>query len=75
MNLGSLEVMLGVNTAGLSRAAVNMRRFESQVASMSAKMMTAGVLMTQFFTAPIALFAGASVKAFASFEESLGWQR
>lgn len=72
MNIGSLEVMLGVNTAGLSRAAVNMRRFESQVASMSAKMMTAGVLMTQFFTAPIAIFAGASTKAFADFEESLG---
>ena len=72
MNIGSLEVMLGVNTAGLSRAAVNMRRFESDVASFSNKLMTAGVLMTQFFTVPIALFAGASTRAFMNFEKSLG---
>lgn len=83
MNIGSLEVLLGVNTAGLSRASVNMRRFESQVLGsnsrmqssmqqLGSKMMLTGTLMTQYLTVPISLFAGASVKAFADYESSMG---
>lgn len=83
MNIGSLEVLLGVNTAGLSRAAVNMRRFESQVIGsnqrmqasfemLGSKMMLTGTLLTQYFTVPLALLAGAGVKTFASFETELG---
>jgi len=83
MNLGSFEVMLGVNTAGLSRAAVNMRRFESQVIgsnaamnasfkSLGSQMMLTGTMLTQFVTVPMSLLGGAAVTSFAKFEQVLG---
>jgi TP901 family phage tail tape measure protein len=83
MNIGSLEVLLGVNTAGLSRAATNMRRFESQVLGSNAamqssfrnlgsQMMLTGTLMTQYLTVPLTLLAGTSVKTFAAFETVMG---
>lgn len=83
MNIGSLEVMLGANTAGLSRAAVNMRRFESQVLNsnmsmqasfraLGSQMMLTGTLLTQYLTVPLALLSGAAVTTFSSFEAELG---
>ena len=82
MNIGSIEVMLGANTAGLSRAAVNMRRFESQVLGSNAKMqssfqalssqmMLTGTLLTQYLTVPIALLGGVAIKTFSSFETEI----
>lgn len=82
MNIGSLEVLLGVNTAGLSRAAVNMRRFESQVLNsnmtmqasfkaLGSQMMLTGTLLTQYLTVPIALLGGIATTSFAKFETEL----
>lgn len=82
MNIGSLEVLLGVNTAGLSRAAVNMKRFETQVLGSNARMqnsfqqlgsqmMLTGTMVTQYLTVPISLLGGAATTAFAKFETQL----
>lgn len=82
MNIGSVTFMLGANTAGLTRAAGNMRRFESQVlgsnarmqssfAALGSKMMLVGTMMTQYLTVPIALIASAGVVAFAKYEAQM----
>lgn len=82
MNIGSLTFLLGANTAGLTRAAGNMRHFESQVlgsngrmqssfAALGSQMMLTGTMMTQYLTVPIGLLATAGVVAFAKYETQM----
>lgn len=82
MNIGTLTVLMGVNTAGLSRAAVNMRRFEKQIigssgriqfalAAIGSQMALTGAMITQYLTVPLGLLGGFAVKTFADFEAGL----
>ena len=82
MNIGTLTVLLGANTAGLTRAATNMRKFETQVIGsntriqasfdmLGSKMMLTGTLLTQYLTVPLSLLGGFAVKTFGVFESEL----
>ncbi len=82
MNVGTLTVLLGVNTAGLSRAAVNVKRFERQVVNsanrmslafkrLSSTMALAGSMLGMYLSAPLGLFGFAATKMFGDFEFGL----
>ena len=82
MNLGALIATLGVNTAGLTAATVQMKTFErtasASIASVNAKLMASGAVMkkfgrnmSMFVTAPIALVGGAAFNMHKGFESSM----
>jgi TP901 family phage tail tape measure protein len=75
MNVGSLMIIIGANTAGLSRAVRDVRILEKQVMSstsvMSAALASFGRNLTQFVTIPMALVGAGAVAAFSEFEFNL----
>lgn len=68
LNLGSLNVHLLANTAQYTRA---MKTASARLDRMSKKFHTVGRSMSMYVTAPLALIGGASVKAFANFDDAM----
>ncbi len=68
LNLGNLEVHLLANNKLLARG---LKKAEAMMDRTSKKMRSIGRTMSLYVTAPLALIGGASVKAFASFDDAM----
>jgi TP901 family phage tail tape measure protein len=77
-SLGSLMVIIGANTAGLTAAQHDLRRLQTAMThtqsafkTLEQGMVTFGRTLTQYVTLPVTLLGIAAVKTFADFEYEL----
>lgn len=77
-SLGSLMVIIGANTAGLTAAQHDLRRLQTAMThtqsafkTMEQGMVTFGRTLTQYVTLPVTLLGIAAVKTFSDFEYEL----
>ena len=77
-SLGSLMVIIGANTAGLTAAQHDLRRLQTAMThtqsafkTLEQGMVTFGRALTQYVTLPVTLLGIAAVKTFADFEYEL----
>ena len=77
-SLGSLMVIIGANTAGLTAAQHDLRRLQTTMThtqsafkTLEQGMVTFGHTLTQYVTLPVTLLGIAAVKTFADFEYEL----
>ena len=68
IDLGSLVVYLRTNSTQFQQG---LKSAEQQMKATAAVMKSTGVAMSMYVTAPLALIGGASVKAFANFDQAM----